>query len=127
MTLFDKKHVSLPGVFRGIQERDKVRIIRLKGSVDAGNVNEIQKFVQKLRVQKGYEFKNLLIDFKDVPYADSAAVAELIRVLMDCKKAHHELGVVNLSGEVLNLFEVLKVNTLIRSYLTEEEALKALE
>ena len=128
MSLFRKKPpVVLPPTFKIIEELPNIRIIRLKGVIGAQEVVEITGFISVFRAQKDFRFKNLLMDFKDVTYADSSAVARLIQTLSDYKKAHHRMAVIHIQPEVYNLLEIVKVNTLFHFYPEEVEALQDLE
>ena len=127
MGLFQKKEVALPPSLKSIEERPLLRIIRFKGSLDIGAVIQIQAWIPNFRNQKSFSFKNLLMDFQDVPYADSSAVSQLVKTMFDYKKANHRVGIINLQEGPRNIVEILKVDKLLRIYPTEDEAVRDLE
>ena len=126
MKLFTKKQVVLPPSIKQVEERRTLRIIRLQGELNVSREPEINKFVRDFRSRPEFEFKNMILDFKDVPYADSSAVARLVQTMFDYKKAHHDLAIVNLNDTLRNVLEVMKIDKLIRWYPSEEDAVKAL-
>ena len=128
MNFFSKKPgISQPKAIRALEDRGNARIIRLKGSMDITTVGEIQEFGSKMRAQKGYEFKNLLVDFTEVSYMDSSAVAVLVQTLRDYKQLHHTIGIVNISPELRSVLEITRVDKLVRFYETEAQAVKELD
>ena len=117
-----------PAWIKSIEERKTLRILRVKGRIDVAALGESssQRALQA-RQQKGFEYKHLLLDFADVTYIDSSAVAALLLTLRDYQKAHHKLGVINLGEEPRNMLQIAKVDRLFLSYETEAQALKDLE
>ena len=125
--LFSKKPLQFPPWIKSIEERNTLRILRLRGGL---NINTIQKhiqFITELRKQKGFEFKDMLLDLADVNYIDSATIAALVEALHDYKKAHHRMGIVNLHGEPLSMLQITKIDKLISLYETEAQAIQDLE
>jgi len=124
-----KNQISLPSLFEAIDEREKLRIIRLKGSIDVSKALELEEFVKKFRGQKGFEFKHILLDFSAVTFLDSSAVAAVIKTMLDYKKTNHQMGIINSSKESRNqsILEVYKVDSVVHFYSSEAEATKELE
>ena len=127
MGFFSKKEVILPPSIKKIEEQKTLRIVRFQGPIDYTTLGEIGQFVEKLRSQKDYEFKNILLDFMDVTHIDSSTAAEVIQIIFDIKKSHHKLGIVNLSQEFRSIFEILKIDKIIHFYEIEAEATTVLE
>ena len=127
MKFAKEQQVSLPGWISAIEELAKIRIIRLKGDIDALAVSRLEQFAALIRQQKNYVYKHILLDFAEVVSMDSAAVAALLKALREYKKTHQKLALSNLKEGPRNIIRLAKVGHLFPSYSTEAKALKDLE
>ena len=126
MDFFKKKEPVPPKAVKAVEEQTGIRIVRLRGSLDTTATAEIHKFVQKRRLAKDFEFKDLILDFQDVSFADSSAVAELVKTMFEYKKAHHTTVVINMNSAGRSVLEVLKLDKLIRLCPSESAAIEVL-
>ena len=126
ISFFRKKEETLPSCIASVEENVNLRVIRLKGPLDMSGLAKAVEFKKRMRSRPDFEYKNTLMDFKDVTYIDSVAIGEIIETLAELKESHHKLGIINLTENVRSLLEVLKVNKLILEYPTEAEAIKNL-
>ena len=122
-----QKEIALPQWIKAVEERSGLRILRLQGRVDMTAVAVIQQFAEKRRMEKGFEYKQLLMDFADVSYIDTSVVAVLLKTMCLYKQAHHKLGIINLGEEPRSMFEIAKVDKLFFFYPSEAEAIQVLE
>ena len=102
--------VAEPGV------RDGQRIVRLKGSLNIHTVFGFQDAVRKENVPE------LIIDFSDVPYIDSAGLGALVATYIGAQKAMRKLAFTGMNTQVRALIEMTHVDKLIKSYGTIQEA-----
>ncbi len=121
-----RKDDDSPFFISSIEEKGKVRILRLKGDIGMSAAPEIMKFKKKIQNRPDFEYKNILVDFKNVTHIDTAAIAEIIAVISELKKSHHKLGVINLNEGFRSELQILKVDKLVVEYPTELDAIKAL-
>lgn len=126
MKIFPSKRSPRPSSIRSIMETRAIRVIRLQGPVDMMTVAEIEKFQKEREELKGFQFKNLLLDFEKVTHTDSATVAALIEAASALKQEHHRLGVINLGEKLRSMFEIFKVSQTVIIFSSETEALRAL-
>ncbi len=122
-----KNPVNASAFVKNIEERPKLRIVRLNGTITVSNENELEELVKSRRKDQGFRFKNILLDLAEVTYADSAGVAAMVKAFINYNRAHHRLGIVNLNSEIRSMIEILKADTVIAIYASEEEAIKDLE
>jgi anti-anti-sigma factor len=125
--IFSKNKNHLPTWLKKVEELKKIRIVRMKGVLNAFAVTLIEKLDARARKQKGYEFKHVLLDFEDVTSMDSSAVAGLLKALAEYKKTHQKLAIVNLKEAPRHMLRLAKVSHLFPSYATEAQAVKDLE
>jgi anti-anti-sigma factor len=109
-----------------VEDYPTIRIVRLRGPIDLTTVSELDHFRQWLRSHKGFQFKHLLLDFKQVTHTDSAAVAGLMQAIAELKSSKHHLGAVNFSESFRSMLQILKVDRLISFYANESEAVEDL-
>ncbi len=126
MSLFSKKPKPLPPAIKTVEEAGEFRIIRFQGSLDIASVSLLEEHVRKIKAEKSFQYKNVLLDFAEVDYIDSSAIAMVVRCVSDYKKSHHRMGILNLRSEPLNMLEITRVDQLIRVYPTYEEAARDL-
>ena len=121
------KERGLPSAIERVEETKIVRVIHLKGPMDSLAVNDVELFIKRIKSQKGYELKKVLLDFKSAARMESSMVAEIIKNIYDLKKSHHKLGIVNFNDESRDMFEILKVDRLIHLYDGTADAMADLE
>ena len=127
MVIFSKEKSFLANWIQKVEELKTIRIVRIKGDLNAIAVAMLEKLGARARQQKGYEHKHLLLDFKDVVSMDSSAVAALLKALAEHKKTHQKLAIVNLKDSPWHIMRLAKVSHLFPSYANEEQAIKDLE
>ena len=122
-----QKQIILPSWIKSVEERAALRILRLQGNVDMNAVVQIEQFAAKKREEKGFEYKQLLLDFEEVSYIDTSVVASLLKTMCIYKHAHHKMGIINLGEEPRSMFEITKLDKVFFFYDTEAQAIQALE
>lgn len=65
----------------------------------------------------------LIIDFDNIKYIDSSAFGALISILKTAKENNGKLRFSNMSSEVMELIEVMQLNTIFNIFATIEDAL----
>lgn len=127
MKLFSGKNHPLAPWIERVEEREKVRIYRIKGELNTAAVASLEKFVSLARRKKQRDFKHILLDFEQVNHIDFSIVAALLRILNGCEKIYRKLALMNLKEQPQNMLWLAKVGYLFPSYATEAEAVKDLE
>jgi anti-anti-sigma factor len=121
-----KTNISLPPFIESIEERDKVRIIHLRGDIVRENIPEIERFRNDLVSAKGSKSKNMILDFKKVTDVDSATLATVILQVQEMKKKHHRVGLANINAEMRGMIEIFKVKDQFLVFNSVEKAVKDL-
>lgn len=104
---------DLPG------SRDGIRIWRLTGPLSLVNVFGFQS---KLRADNS---RALILDFTNVPLADSAGIGALVGAYVTRQKDGRTLGLVGVNQRIRNALEVTRVESFFRFYGTVAEAEQA--
>jgi len=104
---------DLPGSQEG------VRILRLSGPLTIPNVFGFQS---KVRADKS---RTLILDFTDVPLADSAGIGALVGAYVTRQRDGRSLGLVGVNQRIHQALEVTRVENFFRFYGTVAEAEQA--
>jgi len=99
--------------------RDGVRIFRLSGPLSLANVFTFQA---KVRADQS---RALILDFTDVPLADSAGIGALVGAYVSRQKDGRTLGLVAVNQRIHQALEVTRVDSFFRFFPTVAEAEKA--
>lgn len=103
---------DLPG------SREGIRILRLAGPLTLSNLFGFQSH---LRADKS---RGLILDFTDVPLADSAGIGALVGAYVSRQHDGRTLGLVGVNQRIHNALEVTRVENFFRFFGTIAEAEK---
>jgi anti-sigma B factor antagonist len=101
---------ELPG------SREGIHILRLSGPLTLQNVFGFQS---KVRADKS---RALIIDFTNVPLADSAGIGALVGAYVSRQKDGRRLGLVAVNQRIHHALEVTRVENFFHFYNTVAEA-----
>jgi anti-sigma B factor antagonist len=104
---------ELPG------SREGIRILRLAGPLTLSNLFGFQSH---LRADKS---RALIIDFTDVPLADSAGIGALVGAYVSRQNDGRTLGLVGVNQRIHNALEVTRVENFFRFFETVAAAEQA--
>lgn len=104
---------DLPG------SREGIRILRLAGPLTLANVFGFQSTV------RADTSKALILDFANVPLADSAGIGALVGAYVSRQKDGRSLGLVGVNQRIHQALEVTRVESFFRFYGTVAEAEQA--
>jgi anti-sigma B factor antagonist len=99
--------------------RDGIRIWRLSGPLTLANLFSFQS---QLRAD---ESRALILDFTNVPLADSAGIGALVGAYVTRQRDGRSLGLVGVNQRIHNALEVTRVQGFFRFYETIAEAEQA--
>ena len=118
---------KLAEMIEKVEEREKVRIFKIKGHLDKAALAKLERFAALARKQKGFQFKHILLDLAEVTQIDFSFVAALLKALKDCTREYHKLALINLKEQPQHMLWMAKVGHLFPSYSTRDEAVRDLE
>jgi anti-anti-sigma factor len=104
---------ELPG------SREGIRILRLAGPLTLSNIFGFQSKVRADTSQA------LILDFTNVPLADSAGIGALVGAYVTRQKNGRRLGLVAVNERIQQALEVTRVESFFRFYGTVTEAEQA--
>lgn len=96
--------------------REGIHIMRLSGPLTLQNLFGFQS---KLRADNS---RALILDFTNVPLADSAGIGALVGAYVTRQKDGRSLGLVAVNQRIHNALEVTRVQNFFRFYETVAEA-----
>ena len=96
--------------------RDGVEILSLSGPFTLGNMFELQRALQEMHPPY------LIFDISQVPYMDSAGLGLLVNFYVAAQKNGRRMAVVGAAPRLMALFEMTKVDSLLKLYPTVEDA-----
>jgi anti-sigma B factor antagonist len=104
---------ELPG------SREGIRVLRLAGPLTLANIFGFQSKV------RGDNSHALILDFTNVPLADSAGIGALVGAYVTRQKDGRSLGLVGVNQRIHQALEVTRVESFFHFYGTVAEAEKA--
>jgi len=99
--------------------RDGIEILSLSGPFTLGNMFQLQRALQELHPPF------LIFDIAQVPYMDSAGLGLLVNFYVAAQKHGRRMAVAGAPPRIIALFELTKVDSLLRLYPTVEDAERA--
>ncbi|MGA8223254.1 MAG: STAS domain-containing protein [Candidatus Acidiferrales bacterium] len=96
--------------------REGVRILRLKGSLNIQTVFTLQDALKKETSPA------LILDFTDVPFIDSAGLGALVAVHISSQKVMRKLAFAGMNAQVEALIDMTHVSQLFKTYTTVKDA-----
>lgn len=99
--------------------RDGIEIVSLSGPFTLGNMFQLQRVIQELHPSL------LIFDLTHVPYMDSAGLGLLVNCYVAAQKNSRRMVVVGATARIVSLFELTKVDSLLKVYPTVEDAERA--
>jgi len=101
---------DLPG------SREGIRILRLSGPLTLANLFGFQS---KVRADNS---RALILDFTDVPLADSAGIGALVGAYVSRQKDGRSLGLVGVNQRIHQALEITRVESFFRFFGTVADA-----
>jgi anti-sigma B factor antagonist len=98
-------------------ETPDVLIFRLTGPVTLRNLFEFQD-----QLRSGDLPRASILDLSAVPYMDSAGMGAILNYYVHCQKSGVKLIVAGVNGRVMELFKLVRVDTLISIAASADEA-----
>jgi anti-sigma B factor antagonist len=108
-----------------IEERvvGNVTILDLKGKITLGEGDEALK--DKINSLVHQNRKQILLNFAEVPYVDSAGLGEIVRTYTTVSRQNGQLKLVNLTKRITDLLSITKILTVFETFESEPDALKS--
>jgi anti-anti-sigma factor len=100
--------------------RDGVEILSLTGPFTLGNMFGLQRALQDMKPPY------LIFDISKVPYMDSAGLGLLVNFYVAAQKNGRKMAVTGTSPRIMTLFEMTKVDSILKIYPSVEDAEKAI-
>ncbi|PQO28348.1 STAS domain-containing protein [Blastopirellula marina] len=90
--------------------------------LDETAIDRVGKEFEQL-VLEAATAKKLLLNFQAIEYMSSAMIGKLILLNKNCKQAKIKFKVCNVSGNILEVFQIMKIGKVIEIHKDEKSAL----
>ncbi len=107
------------------REKDGAVIVDLDGRLTLGEATGMLR--EAIRDLVAQNKTNIVLNFKNLEYMDSAGLGELVSAYTSAKNAGGKVKMVNMGGRALDLLQVTKLMTLFELYDDEEAAVKSFD
>ncbi len=104
-----------------IREIQDIKIIDLRGYLDAHTAPELEKVFQTL--MEGKKF-NIVVNCKELNYISSAGLGVFMAYIEDVRKNNGDIKLTNMSPKVYNIFDLLGFPLLYDITKDEAEAIR---
>ena len=102
-----------------VREQDGVVILAAHGEINYENTALVSEAIRQ-RLGRSYRF---LLDLSNVPYMDSTSLGSVLDTLKAVRNRDGDLGLVGPAENVLRVFELMEVGSLLEIYSTVDEGL----
>jgi anti-sigma B factor antagonist len=108
-----------------IEERvvGNVTILDLKGKITLGDGDEALK--DKINSLVLQDRRQILLNFAEVPYIDSAGLGEIVRTYTTVSRQGGQLKLLNLTKRITDLLSITKLLTVFETFDSEADALSS--
>jgi len=105
----------------GFRSTDGVRILDLKGELDAHTASELEAAIQKCQSEDQF---NILVNGADLMYISSAGLGVFMAYIEEVREAGGDIKISSLQPKVFNVFDLLGFPMLFDITESEDEALE---
>ena len=103
-------------IVRSVGPRTGATILHIKGSL---NIHTVFDFQSTVRAENAAA---LIVDFKDVPFIDSAGLGALVGAYVAAQRAGHKLAFAQVNEQVKTLIAMTHVDQLFSTFATIQDA-----
>lgn len=107
------------------KELNGINIIKLAGQIRISTQNEFKDLLDSLVIENGG--KTVIVNMDGIIYMNSAGLGIIIDTYKKFKEMNGKIVLCNLVPEIMNLFEVTKLNRFIEIYESESEAISKIK
>ena len=101
-----------------VETRGERRIVRIKDKITFEHCPLLQSRLDKV-LEEGV--RQVVIDFRDVPFMDSSGVGEILRLYKLVRDGKGEVVLINPNQKLLNLFKMYRFEKFMRILEAVEE------
>ena len=105
----------------GFREEAHIRILDLKGELDAHTASELEAALQKCREEKNY---HIIVNGEHLQYISSAGLGVFMAYIEEMREAGGDIKIAELQTNVFNIFDLLGFPLLFDIVKAEEEAIR---
>jgi anti-sigma B factor antagonist len=101
-----------------------VEILGLRGLVDTTTAHQVEKVFQSLAREKAFR---VLVDLSGVTYVSSAGWGVFVGEIRGFRKNGGDIKLAGMNADVLEVFELLELNSILETFPDNRSALEAIE
>jgi anti-sigma B factor antagonist len=107
-----------------IENKDNGVILNLDGKIIGDSVSQFRNAVEE---QINSDAKWIILNLAEVPLMDSSALGIIIMTFLKLKEKKGKLAILYAQKNVIDIFNITKLNTLFEVYDNMQEALKSVQ
>ena len=92
------------------------RILRLEGPLTLTTLFDLREAIETEKP------RTLIVDFRGVPYIDSAGVGLIVNIHVSCENSGRRLALVGVIDRVLTIFKAIRVDQVLTLFPSVEAA-----
>jgi anti-sigma B factor antagonist len=101
------------------EEIEKSFVVKISGDIDAYHSATFKQKV--MEHMENTDKKYIVLDMSEVSYIDSAGLGSIVSLIKESKKSEKEIVLVSLKKQIKKIFEMTKLDKIIRMEDTIEE------
>ena len=109
-----------------VKKREDVAIVMVDPALSRGDRDELETLKQLCADLQTEGYVHIVLDMAEVEHAPSLVLGTIIVLQKRIKTQDGELAILRPTERLKRIFEITKMNKIIRIYTDEEEAVKAL-
>ena len=107
-----------------IENKDNGVILLLEGKIIGDSVSKFRSVIEE---QISSDIKWIILNLAGVPLMDSSALGIIIMAFIKLKEKKGKLAILYAQKNIIDIFNITKLNTLFEVYDNMQEALKSVQ
>lgn len=103
--------------------KDNFVLIKVKGTLSIENISPFETLLNKYVDEKAH----ILIDLSEMTFIDSSSLGIIVVYYTKSEKNGKHFSLVNINGDIMQMFKITGLDKRIKIFNTLEEATKALD
>ena len=121
---FTNEKQEWPSFIEKVEDFPHLKILHLRGDLDASTMGEMKKFMKKTGKEKTIFNNNIILDMRKVGHVDTAAIAQFLKILNDLKLKKYRLGIMNAPDSMRHMMGILKLEDVILTFESQKKAFR---
>lgn len=108
-----------------VSKKEKVVIFRLKGKIISSGIKKVRDTVEEILTGHASS-PRIVFDFNEVTLIDGSGLGTLVKIYTEILPCGGKIAVINMNKHIRNVFFMSRLDTVIKCYKSEDDAVIAL-